>query len=135
MPGKRNRLINAARRSMLQRAELQRKLGIAGEALKPKSLYRRGKYRLGAKVDDTAQAVQKQFKDNRLPIAVAAIAGLAWLLRDPIREHAPRVGRRLRDLAEAGLEKIRPGDAPQDSSPAGEPEDIEVVEDQNEAAQ
>ena len=67
----RTRLINAARRSMIQRAELQRKLGAAGEAFKPKSLYNRGKYRLGAKVDDTAQAVQKQFKDNRLPIAIA----------------------------------------------------------------
>jgi hypothetical protein len=126
----RTRLINAARRSMIQRAELQRKLGVAGEAFKPKSLYSRGKYRLGAKVDDTAQAVQKQFKDNRLPIAIAAAAGLAWLLRDPIKEHAPRLGRKLRDLAEAGLAKVRPGDAAEDDA-----EDIENVEDQNEAAQ
>jgi hypothetical protein len=126
----RTRLINAARRSMIQRAELHRKLGAAGEAFKPKSLYNRGKYRLGAKVDDTAQAVQKQFKNNRLPIALAAAAGIAWLLRDPIREHAPRLGRRLRDLAEAGLDKIRPGDAPDDDA-----EEIDVTEDQNEAAQ
>lgn len=126
----RTRLINAARRSMIQRAELHRKLGAAGEAFKPTSLYNRGKYRLGAKVDDTAQAVQKQLKNNRLPIALAAAAGIAWLLRDPIREHAPRLGRRLRDLAEAGLDKIRPGDAPNDDA-----EEIDVTEDQNEAAQ
>ena len=131
----RTRLLNAARRSMIQRAELQRKLGVAGEAFKPKSLYNRGKYRVGAKVDDTAQAVQKQFKDNRLPIAIAAAAGLAWLLREPIKEHAPRLGRKLRDLAEAGLEKIRPGETPDDSAPDDDAEDIENVEDQNEAAQ
>ena len=128
MPGTRNRLINAARRSMIQRAELQRKLGIAGDALKPKALYKRGKYRLGAKVDNTAAAAQKQFKDNRLPIALAAAAGLAWLLREPIKEHAPRLGRRLRDLAEAGLEKIRPHQADGD-------DDSNMTEDQNEAAQ
>ena len=124
----RTRLINAARRSMIQRAELQRKLGAAGEAFKPKSLYNRGKYRLGAKVDDSAEAVQKQFRNNRLPIALAAAAGIAWLLRDPIREHAPRLGRRLRDLAEAGLDKLRP-----DQGDVGE--DREITEDQNEAAQ
>ena len=43
MPRTRNRLINAARRAMLQRAELHRKLGVAGEAFKPKALYKRGK--------------------------------------------------------------------------------------------
>lgn len=128
MPRTRNRLINAARRAMLQRAELHRKLGVAGEAFKPTSLYNRGKYRLGAKVEDTAEAVQKQFKDNRLPIAIAAAAGLAWLFREPIKEHAPRLGRKLRDLAEAGLDKIRPGDAP-------DADETEYVEDQDEAAQ
>ena len=128
MPRTRNRLINAARRAMLQRAELHRKLGVAGEAFKPSSLYKRGKYRLDVKIDDTAHAVQKQFKDNRLPIALAAVAGLAWLFREPIKEHAPRVGRKLRDLAEAGLDKIRPGAAP-------DADETEYVEDQDEAAQ
>ena len=128
MPRTRNRLINAARRSMIQRAELHRKLRVAGEALKPKSLYNRGKYRLDVKIDDTAHAVQKQFKDNRLPIALAAAAGLAWLFREPIKEHAPRLGRKLRDLAEAGIDKIRPGDAP-------DADETEDVEDHDEAAQ
>jgi len=128
MPRTRNRLINAARRAMLQRAELHRKLGVAGEAFKPSSLYKRGKYRLDVKIDDTAHAVQKQFKDNRLPIALAAAAGLAWLFREPIKEHAPRLGRKLRDLAEAGLDNIRPGDAP-------DADETEYVEDQDEAAQ
>lgn len=136
MPRTRTRLINAARRSMIQRAELHRKLGAAGEAFKPKALYNRGKYRLDAKIDDTAHAVQKQFNNNRLPIALAAVAGLAWLFREPIKEHAPRLGRRLRELADAGLEKIRPGHAPEDE-PGADPsgEDNEYVEDQNETAE
>lgn len=122
----RARLANAARRAMIQRAELGRKLGVAGDAFKPKSLYKRGKYRAGVAVDDAAATVQKQFKDNRLPIAIAAAAGLAWLFREPIKEHAPRLGRKLRDLAEAGLDKIRPGDTPAED----DAEEIDEVEDQ-----
>ena len=128
----RARLVNAARRAMIQRAELGRKLGVAGDAFKPKSLYKRGKYRAGAAVDDAAHSVQKQFKNNRLPIALAAAAGLAWLFREPIREHAPRLGRKLRDLAEAGLDKIRPDHSPDQGDVD---DDSDVTEDQDEAAQ
>lgn len=128
MPAPRARLMNAAHRAMIQRAELRRKLGIAGDALKPGALVRRGKYRVGVKVDDTAHAVRKQFRDNRLPIALAAVAGVVWLLREPIKEHVPRFGRRLRDLAEAGLDKIRPASAP-------DADDMPETEDPDEAAQ
>lgn len=111
MPGSRNRLIIAARRSMIQRAELQRKLGVASSAFKPKALLDRGKYRLDAKIDDAAHVARKQFKDNRLPIALAAVAGIAWLFREPIKQHVPRAANKLRDLVESGLEKIRHGEA------------------------
>ena len=111
MPRTRNRLINAARRSMIQRAELGRKLGVAHDAFKPKALYERGKYRAGAAVDDVAHEARQQFRDNRLPIALAAAAGLAWLFREPIKEHAPRAAGKLREWIDAGLEKIRPGDS------------------------
>lgn len=120
----RNRLINAARRSMLQRAELHRRLDVAQAALKPKALVARGKYRLDAKIDDTAQAVRQEFRNNRLPIALAAVAGLAWLFREPIKEHAPRLAQRVQDLAEAAIEKFRPETADED-----------VTEDHDEAAQ
>lgn len=110
MPRSRTRLINAARRSMIQRAELGRKLGIAQQAFKPKALYQRGKYRVDAKVDDVAHAAREQFRENRLPIALAAVAGLAWIFREPIKEHAPRAAAKLRELIDAGLQKIRPGD-------------------------
>lgn len=111
MPGSRNRLINAARRSMIQRAELQRKLGAARSAFKPKALLDRGKYRIETKIDDTAHAARQQFRDNRLPIAVAAVAGLAWIFREPIKEYVPRAADKLRDLIESGLETLRPSDA------------------------
>lgn len=117
MPGSRNRLINAARRSMMQRAELYRKLDTAKAALKPKALVDRGKYRLGEKVDDAAQIVRQEFRDNRLPIALAAIAGVAWLFREPIKEHAPRLTRKVQDLAQAAIDKLTPGEAPETEEP------------------
>ena len=95
MPRMRNRLIVAARRSMLQRGELHRRLDVAKAAFKPSALVDRGKYRISEKVDDTAHAVQQQFRNNRLPIAIAAAAGVAWLLREPIKEYAPKLTRKI----------------------------------------
>lgn len=108
MRGSKARLINAARRSMIQRAELERKLGIAREAFKPRALVDRGKYRVGEKVDDVAHATRQQFRDNRLPIALAAVAGLAWLFREPIKDHAPRVGRRIKEMAASVADRLTP---------------------------
>ena len=114
MPGTRNRLINAARRSMLQRAELHRKLDTAQAALRPTALVARGKYRLDETIDDAAHVVRQEFRDNRLPIALAAVAGLAWLFREPIREQVPKLAQKVQDLAEAAIEKFRPDTAEQD---------------------
>jgi len=118
MPASRNRLINAARRSMMQRAQLRRKLDVAQQAFKPQALVDRGKYRLSAAVDDTAHAVRKQFRDNRLPITLAAVAGLAWMFREPIRTYAPTVGRKARrgTTANALAERLRPADTAADES-------------------
>ena len=110
MAGSRNRLINAARRSMIQRAELNRKLGAAREAFKPKALLDRGKYRARTGLEDAAHIVREEFRDNRLPVAIAAGAGLAWLFRDPIRKHAPHAAARLRDMIETGLDRLRGGE-------------------------
>lgn len=107
MPRTRNRLINAARRSMLQRAELHRRLDVARAAFKPQALYARGKYNVDAKVDETAQAVKQTVRQNRLPIALAAVAGVAWLLREPIKEHAPRLVQKAQDLADAAIAKFQ----------------------------
>ena len=127
MPRTRNRLIAAARRSMLQRAELHRRLDVAKAALKPGALVDRGKYRIGEKVDDAAHIVQEQFRNNRLPIAIAAAAGIAWLLRDPIREHAPRLTRKIQDLAADVADHFRSTEEPADE------DEIEILEEDNEA--
>ena len=131
----RNRLIAAARRSMLQRAELHRRLDVAKAALKPGALVDRGKYRLNAKVDDAAQAVQREVRNNRLPIALAAVAGVAWLLREPIKEHAPRLTRKIQDMANAITDRLHPADETADETYANDGETIEPVENDDEAVQ
>lgn len=128
MPRTRNRLIAAARRSMLQRAELHRRLDVARAAFKPGALVDRGKYRVGAAVDDAAHVVQQQFRSNRLPIALAAAAGIAWLFREPIKEHVPKLGRRIQDLAADVADHFRPADNEADES------EIEPVEENDDEA-
>ena len=131
----RNRLIAAARRSMLQRAELHRRLDVAKAALKPGALVDRGKSRLNAKFDDAAQAVQREVRNNRLPIALAAVAGVAWLLREPIKEHAPRLTRKIQDMANAITDRLHPADETTDETDADDGETIEPVENDDEAVQ
>lgn len=131
----RNRLIAAARRSMLQRAELHRRLDVAKAALKPGALVDRGKYRLNAKIDETAQAVRREFRNNRLPIALAAVAGVAWLLREPIKEHAPRLTQKLQDMANAITDRLHPADETNEETYADDGEPIEPVENDDEAVQ
>jgi hypothetical protein len=127
MPRTRNRLIAAARRSMLQRGELYRHLDIAKAALRPGALVDRGKYRIGEKIDDAAHAVRQEFRDNRWPIAIAAAAGVAWLLREPIREHAPRLTRKIQDLATEVADHFRTAEEPTDE---GEIDSVEEQEDE-----
>ena len=114
---------------MLQRAELHRRLDVARSALRPGALVQRGKYRLDEKIDDTAHAVREQFRSNRLPIAVAAIAGLAWLFREPIKENAPKIGRKIQDFAANVADHFRPADAY-----SADQDEIEPVEDDNHEA-
>lgn len=131
MPRTRNRLIAAARRSMLQRAELHRRLDVAKAALKPGALVDRGKYRVNTKIDDAAHAVRQEFRDNRWPLGIAAAAGVAWLLREPIKEHAPRLTRKIQDLANAITDRLRPAD----ETDADDGNIIEPVENDDEAVQ
>ncbi len=138
MPRTRNRLIAAARRSMLQRAELHRRLDVAKAAFKPGSLVDRGKYRVNAKIDDAAHAAREQFRNNRLPIALAAAAGVVWLLREPIKEYAPRLTQKIQDLAGAVSDRLHPNQ--QSVADDGNPEDYseessEPVENDDEAVQ
>src|SRR3546814_3372158 len=61
----------------LFRSEFKRKLGIARDAFAPTALVGRARYRVGEMVDDAAHAVREEFRSNRLPIALAATAGIA----------------------------------------------------------
>lgn len=106
----RARLINAARRSMIQRAELRRKLGIAQRELKPAALIGRGKKRVSRAAEDVTDTARKKFRDNRLPIALAAVAGTIWLFREPIGEQAPRIREKLNRMMAAVTGKIRRSD-------------------------
>lgn len=124
----RNRLIHAARRSMIQRAETRRKLEAARDALKPAALIGRGKYRAREKIDEATRAARRQFRDNRLPLAIAAAAGVAWLLREPIKDHAPRLGRKIQDLATAAMNRLRPSDTPDAAGSDMMESDDEVVQ-------
>ncbi|MDR6834956.1 MULTISPECIES: hypothetical protein [unclassified Sphingopyxis] len=135
MPRTRNRLIAAARRSMLQRAELHRRLDVAKAAFKPGALVDRGKYRVNAKIDDAAHAVRESFRDNRLPIALAAVAGVAWLLREPIKDHAPRLTQKIQDMVSAVSDRLRPTDETAHETYADDGEMSEPVENDDEAVQ
>ena len=128
MPRMRNRLIAAARRSMLQRGELYRRLDVAKEALRPSALVDRGKYRIGEKVDDAAHAVRQEVRDNRWPIAIAAAAGALWLLREPIKEHAPKLTRKIQDLAAGVADHFRAPDE------AADEDEIETLEEDDHEA-
>src|SRR3546814_613483 len=94
----------------------------------PAAVVDRGKYRVGEKVDDTAHLVQQQFRDNRWPIAIAAAAGALWLLREPIKEHAPKLTRKIQDLAAEVADHFRSPDE------AADEDEIETLEEDNHEA-
>ena len=78
-------------------------------------------------VHRAAKVVHDPFPNLRLPTAIAAAAGIAWLLRDPIREHAPRLTRKIQDLAADVADHFRSADEPADE------DEIEILEEENEA--
>src|SRR3546814_1585602 len=67
--------------------------------------------------------MQRQFRDNRWPIAIAAAAGALWLLREPIKEHAPKLTRKIQDLAAEVADHFRVADE------AADEDDNETLED------
>jgi hypothetical protein len=106
----RNRLIAAARRSMLQRAELHRRLDVARAALKPSALIDRGKYRIGVKVDDTAHAVQEHFQEQPPADRVGGDRGNSMALPRTDQGKCPQAGRKIQDLAADVADHFRSAD-------------------------
>lgn len=106
------RLANAAHAAMLQRAELQRNLGLTQSALKPKSLTARGKFHAKSAAYDAADFARDEIRTHRLPLAVAAVAAGAWMLRRPMRQKGPQwlrsCGQTIADLAASVSRQLDP---------------------------
>lgn len=98
------RLDNARRNAMLQRAQLRGSVAKAKGTLAPKSLIERGKYRVGEKVDSAVNSAEAGLREYRVPIALAAMAGLAYAFRDPLRRAMPYVAEKLGGLADQAID-------------------------------
>lgn len=122
MPGSRARLINAARRSMLQRAELRRRATATRDAFRPQALLDRGKRRAEETAEDIAYIAREEFRAHRVPLTLAAIAGLAWVFREPIQKHAPKAAQKMGEWADGVAAFFKPDEN------AGE-EDADIADD------
>jgi ElaB/YqjD/DUF883 family membrane-anchored ribosome-binding protein len=89
MSGSRTALANAAHQAMLQRSQLRRSLGLAHSELQPTALAERGKYHVKSTAQDVSHFAQREITANRAILGLAALGGITWLLRDPIREQGP----------------------------------------------
>ena len=92
-------------------------LALENRALSEEIVYLRGEMRMA----------EELARDNRLPIAIAAVAGLAWIFREPIRENAPKLAQKVQELADAAMAKFQPVG---DEEPT---DDEDLTEDQDEA--
>lgn len=136
----RARLANAARRSMIQRAELQRKVGVAKQAFMPGALVSRGKYRANEALEDAAAVATESIRENRVPLALGALAGAAWYFREPIKQYVPRAFAGLRELFDGIAETINPSsshdtdeaEALAESEGDDEQETLETLENEDE---
>lgn len=89
MSGSRSRLANAAHVAMLQRSELQRRLGVTKNALTPGSLKERGKFHIKSGVSDAADFARAEVRSKRTLMGLGAAAGAIWIFREPIKEKGP----------------------------------------------
>jgi hypothetical protein len=91
MNPKKVQLLNAARKALFQRARLTRTLGGARSEFAPLALKNRAKKKVEAKVDDGVAAAEATLKKYRLPLGLAAVAGLAFAFRRPLLAAADKV--------------------------------------------
>ncbi len=121
------RLDNALRNAMLQRTQLRGSVSKAKGELAPKSLINRGKYRVGERVDAAVDSAQSGLIEYRVPIALAAVAGLAYAFRDPLRRAMPRVAEKLSGLADKVIDLAKSLVGTEDDQNIAE-EDDEITE-------
>lgn len=91
MSPKKIHLLNTARKALFQRAQLGRTLGGARQEFAPTALKRRARKQVTNAVDNGVAAAETTLRKYRLPLGLAALAGLAFAFRRPITEAATKV--------------------------------------------
>jgi hypothetical protein len=91
MSPKKVHLLNAARKALFQRAKLGRSFAGARNEFAPSALKGRAKRHVAARVDDGVAAAEVTLKKYRLPLGLAALAGLAFAFRRPLLDAADKV--------------------------------------------
>lgn len=112
MSASRTRLANAAHQAMLQRSQLLRSMDKTNSELQPSALTQRGKYHVKSTAHDVATFARSEMHTHRVILALAAIGGSAWLLRDPIRAKGPdmltRAGDKVKNFAASISRQLDP---------------------------
>lgn len=91
MNPKKVQLLNAARRALFQRAQLSRTLGGARQQFAPDALKRRAAKKVNDRIDSGVAAAEAGLRKHRVPLALAALAGLAFAFRRPLKDAADKV--------------------------------------------
>jgi hypothetical protein len=91
MNPKKIHLLNAARKALFQRAQLGRTLGGARQEFAPKALKQRAAKNVNDRIDSGVAAAESTLRKYRLPLGMAALAGLAFAFRRPIVDAAGKV--------------------------------------------
>lgn len=84
-------LLNAARKALFQRAQLGRSIGGARQEFAPDALKQRARKEVYKTVDSGISAAEAGLRKHRVPLGLAAIAGLAFAFRCPLADAANRI--------------------------------------------
>jgi hypothetical protein len=91
MNPKKVHLLNIARKALFQRAQLARTLGGARQQFAPTALKQRARKQVKKTVDGGVAAAEVGLRKYRLPLGLAALAGLAFAFRRPLAEATAKV--------------------------------------------
>lgn len=92
MNPKKVHLLNAARKALFQRARLGRSIGSARQEFAPDALKGRARKKVSKAIDSSVAAAETSLRKYRVPLGLAAIAGLAFAFRRPLTDAATRIG-------------------------------------------
>lgn len=95
MSASRARLANAAHAAMLQRGELRRSLGFTKSNFQKDALTQRGKFHVKSTAHDVADFAREEVQSKQFLVGLAAVGALAFMLRRPIKDNAPKAAQSL----------------------------------------